>query len=141
MAYLIKDRIQFEWAKCNFDLTFPGPVVQLLGDSGTGKTLFWHSLSGASKELKSLSVLKVIPVNYNLDEDTVVRMIQNEHKSLFVIDNADIVITKTSSVDEIYKSDNQFILMGRNPMLYRVPDNCIGFMEREGRRFTIDYLE
>lgn len=60
---------------------------------------------------------------------------------VFLIDNADIVVYDRELIEEMWKSENQFVLFGRNSWEFAVPYEGRAFMEKESdNKFSLKYL-
>lgn len=137
MAVLLTNKIELSGLGYNFSIDLHMPIVALMGNSGIGKTVMWKIIA-RKKEKLSLGVPTVV-TNYSQSENDITVLLKGTYKSLFVIDNADIRITKPSTVDLLYSCDNQIILLGRNIPFYRLGPSSCGMMYNDNGTIRVKY--
>jgi ABC-type lipoprotein export system ATPase subunit len=137
MAKFIRDSIYFNTGRFEFDFKLNGSVTLILGDSSSGKTLFFNKLR-AMEVGSSLGKYRFLNEYNNTDE---VKALCKMYKDqIIVLDNADILIDL--ELRNLIHSDenNQYIIMGRYVNMYPVERNCIAFIREFNRRFELRYL-
>lgn len=114
--YRLKD-LNFRNANREYTIEFNRqPILQLEGDSGTGKSLLAHDLKEQRGRIDNFPEILVIDaINYETLE--LIRLHRVDKYNLIVIDNADILIDK--EIDRIIcemltNSRIYWIIMGRN---------------------------
>ena len=91
---------------CNleFNITF------ITGDSGTGKSAVFSFLQEMAAEDKRLRCLNYLDLKKNYKN-----MIKQSKRKLFIIDNADLLLDDDLRWYIAMDSQNQYIIIGRNP--------------------------
>lgn len=91
-----------------FNLNFRDRLTVIMGDSATGKTLLWMKLASESAFRDD-----IVCFNYTAKVD-ILHEIKKRSNTLFVFDNADIILTP--EIKRYIQDDesNQYILFGRD---------------------------
>ena len=133
MARLIKKKIAFSRGKYKFNIELKSPITIILGNSSTGKTLFYNMLNEYSID-KSIESFTFINGLKNKGEVEALLSIPNR---INIIDNADIILNKPLSFYE--KSNNQYIILGRMIEKYSLRNESIAVMVNKGNTFKLMY--
>ena len=107
---VILDRIETKHTNFVLDLKLDSNVIFISGDSGTGKSAVYSFLFEYSSEDSRIRCLNYVDHNKDYKET-----IRNAKGRLFVIDNADLLLDDTMRKHIALDSDNQYIIIGRNP--------------------------
>ena len=119
MAKLLHKRIKVTDGVYSFDFSFHSPVTVIFGNSGIGKSLFYDIFSAYCSNINAKGV---VFINSLTSADMVESALKTVKDSLFIIDNADIVMAnKTSDFYDMDKS-NQYIVFGRVTDRYTLDD-------------------
>lgn len=91
-----------------FNVSFRDRLTVVMGDSGTGRTLLWMKLASESAFRDD-----IVCFNYTTKVD-ILHEIKKRSNTLFVFDNADIILTP--EIKRYIQDDesNQYILFGRD---------------------------
>ena len=138
--------LKFSHRNRRYDLAFNmAPVMQIRGDSGTGKSLMGSDLQAEKEIQKKLS--NVLIVNFKTRE--LLKLLSNNDKEydFVVIDNADIILTPEydNLIFEkiIQPTKTQWIILGRKSYNCVISAACRGVLVRQKIAntyyFTIDY--
>ena len=133
MARLIKKKIAFSRGKYKFNIELKSPITIILGNSSTGKTLFYNMLNEYSID-KSIESFTFINGLKNKGEVEALLSIPNR---INIIDNADIILNKPLSFYE--KSNNQYIILGRMIEKYSLKNESIAVMVNKDNTFKLMY--
>ena len=133
MARLIKKKIAFSRGKYKFNIELKSPITIILGNSSTGKTLFYNMLNEYSID-KSIESFTFINGLKNKGEVEALLSIPNR---INIIDNADIILNKPLSFYE--KSNNQYIILGRMIEKYSLRNESIAVMVNKDNTFKLMY--
>ena len=107
---IVLDKIQTRHTNYVVDLQLDSNVTFVSGDSGTGKSAVYSFLYEYSSEDSRLRCFNY--VDHNKDyKDT----IKNTKGRLFVIDNADLLLDDDMRQHIALDTENQYIIIGRNP--------------------------
>ena len=111
------------------DLEIESNVTFISGDSGTGKSAVFSFLWEYSSEDDKIICLNYIDHNKEYRES-----IKKSRGKLFVIDNADILLDDSMRAHIAMDTENQYIIMGRNPssLLLSKDDICELYSGRNG---------
>ena len=126
---IILDRITTKHTNYVVDLQLESNVTFITGDSGTGKSAVYSFLQEYSSEDK-----RVRCFNYLDNNKQYRKTIKASKGKLFVIDNADILLDDNMRRYIATDSENQYIIIGRNPTgLFLAHDEIYELSnEREG---------
>lgn len=126
-----------------FDIDLKYKKSFVIGDSGTGKSLFCEVLkmlkTNAELNSEKSDVLDMILLNY-----TTTNFDLSQYKNkLIVIDNWDLLCTlnSTLSSDVYLNTDNAFLIFGRNCDDLHLSMHQIGRFKRDGNRIYLKYLK
>lgn len=137
MAKFISNNIYLNTGRFEFDFKLNGDVTLILGDSSSGKILFFNKLR-AMEVGSSLGKYRFLNGYNNIDE---VKALCKMYKDqIIVLDNADTFIDL--ELRNLIHSDesNQYVIMGRYINMYPVERSCIAFIREFNRRFELRYL-
>ena len=114
----------------NFVINFllDSNVTFIAGDSGVGKTAVYSFLRELSSEDD-----RIICLNYIDRNKDYVDVIMRAKGKLFVIDNADILLNDNIRHHIALDTENQYIIIGRNPTGLLLSQDEIYDMESENR--------
>ena len=107
---VILDRIQTKHTNYVIDLQLGSNVTFVSGDSGTGKSAVYSFLFEYSSEDERVRCLNYVDHNKEYRE-----AIKEAKGRLFVIDNADILLDDEMRQYITLDTNNQYIIIGRNP--------------------------
>ena len=112
MKRVVFDRIREHFYGNDFNLIFNSDIILLRGDSGTGKSYM-------KERLKSLSSDKLIVYDYIYlnRQDDMFKEIKSKSGVLFVIDDADILLTDEMRKHIAADKNNQYLIIGRDSRL------------------------
>lgn len=91
-----------------FNVSFRDRLTVVMGDSGTGRTLLWMKLASESAFRDD-----IVCFNYTAKVD-ILHEIKKRSNTLFVFDNADIILTPETKRYIQEDKSNQYILFGRD---------------------------
>lgn len=144
MAKLLTNRLNFSFDDYRFDIKLPGDVIELAGDSGTGKSLFAYSVFEASLRQDWEYDFKVTKVDSRSStEDDLQTLLRGSNEKLVVVDNASLLVTKPETLDAIRNCANQVILIGREGKKWGIPTYCVGDLYENfkvPKLFNVQYL-
>ena len=107
---VVMNSIQTMHTSFEVDFSLEANVTFIIGDSGTGKSAVFSFLQELAAEDKRIRCL-----NY-LDQKKKYRnTIKQSKGKLFIIDNADILLDDDMRWHIVTDSQNQYIIIGRNP--------------------------
>ena len=107
---VVTDSLQTMHTSFKVDLRLENNVTFISGDSGTGKSALFSFLEEYSTEDKRIKCY-----NYLDQKKGYKNSIKNSKGSLFVIDNADILLDDSLRSYIALDEKNQYIIIGRNP--------------------------
>ena len=107
---VILDRIQTKHTNYIVDLRLDSNVTFITGKSGTGKSTMLSFLEEYSSEDKRVRCLNYL--DHNKGYKTSIRRSKGK---LFIIDNADILLDDKLRQHIVSDSENQYVIIGRNP--------------------------
>ena len=108
---VVTDCINRQWGEYTIDLHFIDNFTVIAGDSATGKTFLAAIILG---DIAYSS--KILRFNYSImgSLDTLVNTINTTRGAIFVLDNADLLLTEeVSEAILAHRHDNQYIFIGR----------------------------
>lgn len=108
---VITDHIQTKHTSFEIDLRLDHNVTFISGDSGTGKSALYSFLEEYAAENKNVRCFNYLDLN----KKTYKGSIKQSKGKLFVIDNADILLDDNMRSYIAFDSENQYIIIGRNP--------------------------
>lgn len=137
MARLIRKRISVTDGTYSFDFSFHAPVTVIFGDSGIGKTLFYDVFS---EYCASINAEGIVFLNYCTSDAMLQSALKTIKNSVFIIDNADVIMAdKTRDFYEKNRS-NQYILLGRLTSRYTLDTKSEAtIIEPTDRHFILSY--
>ena len=107
---IIFDRLKTRHTNFIVDLQIESNVTFITGDSGVGKTAVYSFLREMSSEDSRIVCLNYIDRNKDYNDT-----ITNAKGKLFIIDNADILLDDEMRRYIAMDTENQYIIIGRNP--------------------------
>ena len=125
---IILERIQTRHTNYILDLIFDSNVTFVTGDSGVGKSAVYSFLQEYSSEDKRIRCLNYI--DHNKGYRTSVR---NSKGKLFVIDNADLLLDDKMRQYVVMDTENQYLIIGRNPSGLMLTQDDINELESESK--------
>ena len=159
---MVYNRLQFKIPSVDvrFDVTLPGAVNVVSGDSATGKSLFVKCISLA-KGANAVSPVKLYPdISDNIlcfdyasminiigrvDEGNVINNlldhIQKNKNCLIVLDNADLYLKGNNALVQYinFDSSNQYLIFSRGSNNIRADYEHRGVMTEENGVITVKY--
>ena len=142
----IIDYFKFTWNDVIYDIELRGRVCQLLGASGTGKSFFVTALRELSRasslipsHLKTRLEKTITCTIMDMTSDRLYNEIIRTRGHLFVIDNADLLISL--DLEQLIRSnrDNQFAIIGRQDFEFHITPNYYGEIKKSGKRIYTEY--
>lgn len=116
---IILDTIKTRHTNYYVDIHVDSNVIMVTGDSGEGKSAVFSFLQELSTEDKRIRCFNYIDYNKRYKNS-----IKNSKGKLFVIDNADVLFDDNMRKYIAVDTNNQYILIGRNPTgLFLTQDN------------------
>ncbi len=116
---IILDTIQTKHTNYYVDIKVDSNVILITGDSGEGKSAVFSFLQELSTEDNRIKCFNYIDYNKRYKNS-----IKTSKGKLFVIDNADILLDDNIRKYIATDTQNQYILIGRNPTgLFLTQDN------------------
>ena len=125
---IILDRIQTRHTNYILDLAFDSNVTFVTGDSGVGKSAVYSFLQEYSSEDKRIRCFNYI--DHNKGYKTSVR---NSKGKLLVIDNADLLLDDKMRQYVVMDTENQYLIIGRNPSGLMLTHDDINELESESK--------
>lgn len=110
MAKLLHKRINVTDGEYSFNFSFHSPVTVIFGDSGIGKSLFYDIFSAYCSNTNAKGV---VFINSLTSADMIESALKTVKNSLFIIDNADIVMANKTRDFYAMDKSNQYIVFGR----------------------------
>ena len=136
MALLLERRIKLE-GKIKFDLEFLSGLTLILGDSSTGKTMFF-------KKYRSICRLENKSNTIFVNKDTMSAGVQidsilNTKNKVIIIDNADVILPENFGMHIFMDLYNQYIIFGRDTGRYSADGNNIAVLKEENNVISLEY--
>ena len=125
---IILDRIQTRHTNYILDLTFDSNVTFVTGDSGVGKSAVYSFLLEYSSEDKRVRCFNYIDHNKGYKAS-----VRNSKGKLFVIDNADLLLDDKMRQYVVMDTENQYIIIGRNPRGLMLTQDDINELDSESK--------
>ncbi len=125
---IILDRIQTKHTNFVVDLKLDSNVTFVSGDSGTGKSAVCSFLFEYSSEDSRIRCLNFIDHNKDYKET-----IRNAKGRLFVLDNADLLLDDEMRRYIALDTENQYIIVGRNPSELMLSQDEIYELDNESK--------
>ena len=107
---IVSEHIKTRHTSFEVDLRLEYNITFISGDSGTGKSAVYSFLEELSAEDKRIKCF-----NYLDQKSNYKRSIKQSKGKLFVIDNADLLLDDNMRSYIALDSENQYIIIGRNP--------------------------
>lgn len=105
---MIADKIHAAHTSYIVDFSLSNNIILIMGDSGTGKSVIFSILQEAATNDN-----RIVPISYmNKDAENQIR---NQSGKIIIVDNADVILTDELRKYIAYDSQNQYIILGRNP--------------------------
>lgn len=131
---VVMDELRAKHTTFLVDLHFTNNITLLMGDSGRGKTLIF----GILQEL-SATDRRLVCLNYIDNGDRVKNEIINASGKLFVIDNADAILTDELRKKIALDRENQYLIIGRNPRNLLTTQENLFTLKQEKNGNVISY--
>lgn len=128
----IKD---FQYDEMSYNLDFDD-LIYLSGDSSTGKTL----LVSAIKNYCALYNVPLVVIDYSNVSINILALIKSQKNCFFVIDNADILLGEDERDYISTDSNNQYLIIGRNPEGLYITNNIAKKLVFKNKTFTFEPL-
>ena len=128
----IKD---FQYDEMSYNLDFDD-LIYLSGDSSTGKTL----LVSAIKNYCALYNVPLVVIDYSNVSINILALIKSQKNCFFVIDNADILLGEDERDYISTDSNNQYLIIGRNPEGLYITNNIAKKLGFKNKTFTFEPL-
>ena len=125
---IILDRLRTRHTNFIVDLEIQSNVTFITGDSGTGKTAVFSFLQEMSSEDGRIICLNYIDRNKDCKD-----IIMKAKEKLFIIDNADILLDDEIRQHIAMDTENQYIIIGRNPTGLLLSQDEIYKMDSESK--------
>ena len=107
---VVLDRIQTTHTSYDVDFAIEGNITFIAGESGTGKSAVFSFLQELAAEDSRIRCL-----NYLDHEKNYQSTIKRSKGKLFIIDNADLLLSDELRWYIATDAKNQYIIIGRNP--------------------------
>ena len=107
---IVSENIKTRHTSFEVDLRLEYNITFISGDSGTGKSAVYSFLEELSAEDKRIKCF-----NYLDQKGNYKNSIKQSKGKLFVIDNADLLLDDNMRSYIALDSENQYIIIGRNP--------------------------
>lgn len=107
---LVMDRFYTVHTSFIVDFTFLNNITMLMGDSGTGKSAVFSFMRECALEDSRLICLNYLDINRDYET-----LLKTESGKLFIIDNADVLLTDEERKMIAFDTKNQYLIVGRNP--------------------------
>ena len=137
MAKLVKKNIYLDTGKFIFDFKFKEAVTVIIGDSASGKTLFYNKLQ-ARAIARGIDTFKFF--NYKTDKSELRSLLDSYRDKVIIIDNADILLDSSYREKLYYDKSNQYIIFGREISMYPVKKLGIASIAEDSRKFSLQYV-
>ena len=140
---IVSDRIQMCVGESTiFDLELRGNLIVVDGFSGSGKTYFFNSLRNAkysefATNVKGVELEKVEFVN--IFTKHIFSYIKSEVGKLFVIDNADTILTRELAEYIGWDNKNQYIIFSRASWPFGISPNYFAHLVDKNGKRTLEY--
>ena len=125
---IILDRIQTRHTNYILDMTFDSNITFVTGDSGVGKSAVYSFLQEYSSEDKRVRCFNYIDHNKGYKAS-----VRNSKGKLFVIDNADLLLDDKMRQYVVMDTENQYIIIGRNPRGLMLTQDDINELDSESK--------
>lgn len=128
-----------------FDIELRGNLVVVKGDSGSGKTYFFNSLKTAKQIGLDVSVhgmdLKQVHFldSYSNDLVDLISLFQSTSDKLFIIDDADNVLTDEVASYMGWDLSNQYLVFARGGWSFNISPNYYARMVKKGHTRVLRY--
>lgn len=107
---IITDRIKTTHTNFHVDIRMEYNITFIQGDSGVGKSAVYSFIEELATEDKRIRCINYLDINKGYKQQ-----ISNSKGKIFVIDNADILLDDVVRNKIAKDSENQYIIIGRNP--------------------------
>ena len=106
----VMDKLQTNHTSFEVDFNFESNITFIQGNSGIGKSAVYSFIQEVAAENKSIRCFNYLDQSKNYKTT-----IKNSKDKLFVIDNADILLDDKMRQYISMDSQNQYVIIGRNP--------------------------
>lgn len=128
----IKD---FQYDEMTYNLMFNG-LTYLSGDSSTGKTL----LVSAIKNYCALYNVPLIVTGSENASINIVALLKSQKNCFFIVDHADILLGEDERDYISTDTDNQYLIIGRNPEGLYITNYIAKKLVFKNKTFTFEPL-
>ena len=113
---MIYDVIKLQYFGKEVYLHFRDRITVVRGDSGTGKSLIFQILRPlkVSEQYRNIECLNYESMSLLETQDEVLKQLEKYKNKLVVIDNAELLLNKSSRTFIANDEDNQYVIIGRN---------------------------
>ena len=141
----VTNKLEFNYLEYTIDLELNYNLTFISDVSGTGKT-YLYEIINKQRTCKSLKDLIIKCYNY-CDKELVEKEkkltndINGSTDTLFIIDNADILLSDDDRIHIAFDTKNQYILIGRKVEGLMLCDyNCASVViDNKAKRITLEY--
>lgn len=136
MSKLVLPEIkEFQYDEISYDLVFNG-LTYLSGDSSTGKTL----LVSAIKAYSALYNVPLIVIDSANASINIVALLKSQKNCFFIVDHADILLGEEERDYISTDTDNQYLIIGRNPEGLYITNYIAKKLVFKNKTFTFEPL-
>lgn len=128
----IKD---FQHNDINYSLEFDS-LIYLSGDSSTGKTL----LVSAIKDYCALYNVPLVVIDYYNTSSNILALLKSQKNCFFIVDHADILLGEDERDYISTDSNNQYLIIGRNPEGLYITNYIAKKLVFKNKTFTFEPL-
>ena len=126
---------EFQYDEISYDLVFNG-LTYLSGDSSTGKTL----LVSALKAYCALYNIPLTVLDFASASSDILALLKSQKNSFIVVDNADILLGEEERDYISTDSNNQYLIIGRNPEGLYITNYIAKKLVFKNKTFTFEPL-
>jgi hypothetical protein len=130
-----------------FEFELKARKVLVLGESGTGKSLFRYIVQNTCKESimnPELGKLRseIVVYDFHTGANDLYRCLLSRQRfyKLIIIDDADMLVTEQTASLIAKDQTNQYLIFGRDTDLYSIPIKDRAFITEDGNKRTLRYI-
>ncbi len=129
-------KLEDHWMGNDFSLLLDKSIILLQGNSGTGRSYLKEYF-----QKKADPEISVYDYTWKGKEFEIYEKMKKSENNLFVIDNADIILSDEMRRYIASDIDNQYLLIGREPRLLHLFRQNLKTLEFKNNTFTLaDYV-